>query len=210
MLYAIRSRSTPGILLWLKGSSTWHRPIGCIAESRSAIWMTGSRCWRRSSGKRRSTLLVLRSACGCSRARGPSRYLRHFANDIRYDGKQLTMSGSKHALLGAATEENWAPQGCKSSLSMSGHLQTTPRHGRPTASNGVGQILVLALESCVDAFALCALCALALALCTDFFGSLATAACTVSLSFFAFGVDPNLPSRLKRTGHSRIARICPA
>jgi hypothetical protein len=39
------------------------------------------------------------------------RHLRHFANDIRYDGKQLTMSGSKHALLAEAPEKKWAPKG---------------------------------------------------------------------------------------------------
>ena len=45
----------------------------------------------------------------------PKRYLRQFVSEIRYDGKRLTMSGKKDALLIAALEKKMGTAGVPTS-----------------------------------------------------------------------------------------------
>jgi hypothetical protein len=45
----------------------------------------------------------------------PKRYLRQFVNEIRFDGKRLTMSGRKDALLAAALEKKMGTVGVPTS-----------------------------------------------------------------------------------------------
>ena len=45
----------------------------------------------------------------------PNRYLRQFVSDIRYDGKRLTMTGRKDALMAAALDKKVGTAGVPTS-----------------------------------------------------------------------------------------------